>query len=66
MPSQCDGLMPPESGSEASAEAAGEDQQKDAKANSEIQRQAAAGAALAAIQAEEAKEAEKAKKKPEK
>jgi small-conductance mechanosensitive channel len=58
--------MPPESGSEASAEAAGEDQQKDAKANSEIQRQAAAGAALAAIQAEEAKEAEKAKKKPEK
>ena len=41
----------------------GENQQDDAKANSEIQRQAAAGAALAAIQAEE--EAEKAKKKPE-
>ncbi len=55
--------MPPESGSKASAQAAGEDQQKDAKANSEIQRQAAAGAALAVIQAEE--EAEKAKKKPE-
>ncbi|MGB5749492.1 MAG: mechanosensitive ion channel family protein [Desulfobacterales bacterium] len=57
-------FMPPEPGSEASAQAAGEDQQKDAKANSEIQRQAAAGAALAAIQAEE--EAEMAKKKPEK
>jgi len=41
----------------------GENQQDDTKANSEIQRQAAAGAALAAIQAEE--EAEKAKKKPE-
>jgi small-conductance mechanosensitive channel len=52
--------MPPE----ASAQAAGEDQQKDAKADREIQRQAAAGAALAAIQAQE--EAEKAKKKTEK
>jgi len=49
--------MPPEPGSEASAQAAGDDRQKDAKANSEIQRQAAAAAALAAIQAQE--EAEK-------
>jgi hypothetical protein len=55
--------MPPEHGSKASAQAAGEDPQKHAKANSEIQRQAVAGAALAAIQAEE--EAEKSKKKPE-
>jgi small-conductance mechanosensitive channel len=52
--------MPPE----ASAQAAGEDQQRDAKASSEIQRQAAAGAALAAIQAQE--EEEKAKRKPKK
>ena len=55
--------MPPEPGSKASAQAVGEDQQKEAKANSEIQRQAAAGAALAAIQAEEEK---KAKENPEK
>ena len=58
--------MPPEPGSEAGAQAAGEDPKDDAKANSEIQRQAAAAAALTAIQAEEAKEAEKAKKKTEK
>jgi small-conductance mechanosensitive channel len=51
--------MPPE----ADTQAAGEDQQKDAKAGSEVQRQAAAAAALAAIQAEEE---EKAKQKPEK
>jgi len=56
--------MPPEPGSEAGAQAAGEDRQNDAKANSEIQRQAAAAAALAAIQAQE--EEEKAKKKPKK
>jgi small-conductance mechanosensitive channel/predicted outer membrane lipoprotein len=56
--------MPPEPGSEAGAQTAGEDRQNDTKANSEIQRQAAAAAALAAIQAQE--EAEKAKKKPEK
>jgi small-conductance mechanosensitive channel len=56
--------MPPEPGSKASTQAAGEDRQNDAKANSEIQRQAAAAAALAVIQAQE--EAEKAKKKPEK
>jgi small-conductance mechanosensitive channel len=58
--------LPPEPGSEADAQAAGEERQKDVKANSEIQRQAAAAAALAAIQAEEEKEAEKAKQKPEK
>ena len=56
-------FMPPEPGSMESAQAAGEDRQKEVKANSEIQRQAAAGAALAAIQAEEEK---KAKEKPEK
>ena len=57
-------FMPPEPGSKATTQAAGEDPQDDAKANSEIQRQAAAAAALATIQAQE--EAEKAKKKPEK
>jgi small-conductance mechanosensitive channel len=51
--------MPPEPGSKVAGEAAGEDQQKEAKANSEIQRQAAAGAALAAIQAEEEAKAKK-------
>ena len=56
--------LPPESGSESGAPATGDDQQKDAKANNEIQRQAAAAAALAVIQAEE--EAEKAKKESEK
>jgi small-conductance mechanosensitive channel len=56
--------MPPEPDNETGAQAAGDDRQNDAKANSEVQRQAAAGAALAAIQAQE--EAEKAKKKPEK
>jgi small-conductance mechanosensitive channel len=55
--------LPPEPGSEAGAPVAGDDRQRDAKATSEIQRQAAAAAALAAIQAEE--EA-KAKKEPEK
>ena len=57
--------MPPEPGSKESAQAVGEDPQKDVKANSEIQRQAAAGAALAAIQAEEEKKLAAAKK-PEK
>jgi small-conductance mechanosensitive channel len=52
--------MPPET----DAQAADEDQQKDAKTDREAQRQAAAAAALSAIQAEE--QAEKAKKKPEK
>jgi small-conductance mechanosensitive channel len=55
--------MPPESGSEATAEGANEDQQVDAQADSDIQRQAAAAAALAAIQAEEEAQAQK---KPEK
>jgi small-conductance mechanosensitive channel len=55
--------MPPESGSEANAEGANEDQQVDAQADSDIQRQAAAAAALAAIQAEEEAQAQK---KPEK
>ena len=58
--------MPPEPGSKAGAQAAGEGSQDDAEANSEIQRQAAAAAALAAIQAEEEKEAEKAKQKSKK
>jgi small-conductance mechanosensitive channel len=58
--------LPPESGSESGAPAPGDDQQKDAKANSEIQRQAAAAAALAVIQAEEEKKAEEAKQKSEK
>jgi small-conductance mechanosensitive channel len=49
--------MPPETGSESGTQAAGEGQQKDAKADSEAQRQAAAAAALAAIQAEEEKKA---------
>ena len=52
--------MPPE----ATSQAPGENQQEAAKAPSEIQRQAAAAAALAAIQAED--EAEQAKQKPEK
>jgi len=52
--------MPPE----ATSQEPGENQQEAAKAVSDIQRQAAAGAALAAIQAEE--EAEQAKKKSEK
>jgi small-conductance mechanosensitive channel len=56
--------LPPEPGSTPAAQAAGENQQNDVTADSEIQRQAAAAAALAAIQTEE--EAEKAKKKPEK
>jgi small-conductance mechanosensitive channel len=55
--------LPPETGSEASLQKAGENSQDDATADSEIQRQAAAAAALAAIQAEEE---EKAKKKAEK
>ncbi len=58
--------MPPEPGSKAGAQAAGEGPQDDSKANREIQHQAAAAAALAAIQAEEQKEAEKAKQKSEK
>ena len=55
--------MPPEPGSETGTQAAGEDQQKDAKANSEAQRQAAAAAALSAIQAEEEAKAKKVPKK---
>jgi small-conductance mechanosensitive channel len=55
--------MPPETGSETGTPAAGEGQQKDAKAESAAQREAAAAAALAAIQAEEEK---KAKQKPKK
>ena len=51
--------MPPEPGDETSAPAAGEDPQKDAKADSEVKRQAAAAAALATIQAEEEAEAKK-------
>ena len=53
--------MPPETGSEAAAQTAGEVQQEDAKPDSNVQRQAAA--ALALIQAEEE---EMAKQKPEK
>jgi small-conductance mechanosensitive channel len=55
--------MPPEPDSEVTAEGADEDQQVDAQAGSDIQRQAAAAAALAAIQAEEEAQAQK---KPEK
>jgi small-conductance mechanosensitive channel len=55
--------MPPETGGKDTAQAAGENQQGDAKADGDVQRQAAAAAALASIQAEEE---EKAKKKPEK
>jgi small-conductance mechanosensitive channel len=55
--------MPPEPGSETGTQAAGEDQQKDAKANSEAQRQAAAAAALSTIQAEEEAKAKKVPKK---
>ena len=57
-------FMPPEPERKATSQAPGENQQDDAQANNEIQRQAAAAAALAAIQADE--EAEKAKKEPEK
>ena len=46
--------MPPDTGSEATEQPAGEDRQGDAKADSNIRRQASAAAALAAIQAEEA------------
>jgi small-conductance mechanosensitive channel len=55
--------MPPEPDSNASEQVPGETQQDEAKANSEVQRQAAAAAALASIQAEEEK---MAKQKPEK
>ena len=55
--------MPPEKGSEDTGQAAGENQQGDAKADGDLQRQAAAAAALALIQAEEE---EMAKQKPEK
>jgi len=48
--------MPPETGSEAATQTAGEVQQEDAESDSNIQRQAAAAAALAAIQAEEAEQ----------
>jgi small-conductance mechanosensitive channel len=54
--------LPPD----ADAQATGEDGQGNAKADSEIQRQAAAAAALAAIQAEEEKAAEKAEKQTKK
>ena len=46
--------MPPDTGSEATEQPAGEGQQGDAKADGNIRRQASAAAALAAIQAEEA------------
>ena len=46
--------MPPDTGSEATEQPAGEDRQGDAKADSNIRREASAAAALAAIQAEEA------------
>jgi len=55
--------MPPDPGSEATTEGADENQRDDARADSDIQRQAAAAAALAAIQAEEEAQAQK---KPEK
>jgi small-conductance mechanosensitive channel len=55
--------MPPETGSEASTQATGENSQANAETDGALQRQASAAAALAAIQAEEEK---KAKKKPEK
>jgi len=55
--------MPPETGSNSTAEGADEDRRDDAQAVSDIQRQAAAAAALAAIQAEEEAQAQK---KPEK
>jgi small-conductance mechanosensitive channel len=55
--------MPPETGSEAVTQTAGEVQQEDAKSDSNGARQAAAAAALAAIQAEEE---EQAKQKPDK
>ena len=56
--------MPPEPDSKATSQAEGADQRNDvAGTNGDIQRQAAAAAALAAIQA---KEEELAKKKPEK
>ena len=56
--------MPPEPDSNASEQVPGETQQDEAKANSEVQRQAAAAAALAGIQAEE--EAQKANTKSKK
>jgi hypothetical protein len=56
--------MPPETGSEAVAQTAGEVQQEDVKSDSNgAARQASAAAALAAIQAEEE---EQAKQKPDK
>ena len=55
--------MPPEKGSEAAAQTAGEAQQEDAESDSNVARQAAAPAALALIQAEAE---ETAKQKPEK
>jgi small-conductance mechanosensitive channel len=53
--------MPPELGSKATAQAAGENGQNDGPADSDVQRQAAAAAALAVIQSEEEAQA---KKKP--
>jgi small-conductance mechanosensitive channel len=55
--------MPPEAGGQADTQGLDEQRQKGEKANGEIQRQAAAAAALATIQAEEEK---MAKQKPEK
>jgi small-conductance mechanosensitive channel len=55
--------MPPEAGGQADTQGLDEQLQQDKKANAEIQRQAAAAAALATIQAEEEK---MAKQKPEK
>jgi len=54
--------MPPETGGETSAPAS-EDPQSDGGANREIQRQAAAAAALATIQAEEEANAKKKSEK---
>ena len=57
--------MPPEEGREDTGQPASEVQQEDAKSDSNIQRQAAAAAALASIQAKEEKKMA-ATKKPEK
>jgi hypothetical protein len=57
--------MPPETGSNAGAQAAGANGPNDAKAAGDVPRQAAAAAALATIQAEEEALAQaQAKKKP--
>jgi len=55
--------LPPEQGHMATEQPEGEDRQDDAKADGEIQRQAAAAAALAIIQAEEEAQAKKKSEK---